>query len=144
MNINHRNNYKNILTEEFFQFLTVTVNKFSLRIEQLLDKRELRQCNFNEGELPDFLIETREIRDNEWKISDIPECIHDRRVEITGPPDRKMIINALNSGAKVYMADFEDSLSPTWENVVEGQINLNRCYKREQLRMSILKKERIG
>jgi malate synthase len=89
-----------------------------------MEFRNERQAKFDAGELPDFLPETHKIRENDWTIAGVPQDLLDRRVEITGPTTRKMIVNALNSGAKVFMADFEDALSPTWANVVEGQINL--------------------
>ena len=81
--------------------------------------------------MPDFLPETAEIRKSEWTVAPIPPDLHDRRVEITGPVERKMIINALNSGANVFMADFEDSNSPTWQNNIEGQMNLRDAVRRE-------------
>ena len=91
----------------------------------LLERRADRQRRLDEGERPDFLAETREVRERpDWKVASIPADLRDRRVEITGPVERKMMINALNSGAKVFMADFEDSNSPTWENLVQGQQNL--------------------
>src|SRR5205085_12524616 len=83
-----------------------------------------RAQRLREGELPDFLAETRSVRDGDWRVPPAPADLADRRVEITGPTDRKMVINALNSGAKVFMTDFEDANSPTWENMIEGQRNL--------------------
>ncbi len=82
------------------------------------------------GERPDFLAETRQVREIEWTVAPLPADLIDRRVEITGPVERKMVINALNSGAKVFMADFEDSTTPTWANVIEGQINLRDAVRR--------------
>lgn len=102
-------------------FLTDLTRTFGSRLNILLEEREIRK---RQKVLPDFLPETKNIRDASWMVSLIPKDILDRRVEITGPPDRKMIINALNSGANVFMADFEDSLCPTWNNVLEGQFNL--------------------
>ena len=99
-------------------------SEFGSRIEDLLADRVTRQDEFDNGRLPNFLEETKEIREGSWKVSKVPEILQDRRVEITGPVDRKMIINALNSGAKVYMADFEDSSSPTWSAMMDGQVNL--------------------
>ena len=93
-------------------------------LQALMRAREERQQAFNQGELPDFLASTRKLRERDWSIRGIPDDLLDRRVEITGPTDRKMVINALNSGARVYMADFEDSLAPSWENISEGQLNL--------------------
>ena len=122
--INQQDKYDNILTEGAKEFLIALNDNFNVKIEELLQSREKRHAAYDEGIEPNFLMETTSIRNNEWKIASIPDCILDRRVEITGPPDRKMIINALNSGAKVYMSDFEDSLSPTWDNVMKGQTNL--------------------
>jgi malate synthase len=98
--------------------------KFDARRQELLARRLERQARFDAGEKPDFLPETAEVRSGDWKVGSIPDDLKDRRVEITGPVDRKMIINALNSGARVFMADFEDATSPTWANLVEGQVNL--------------------
>ncbi len=100
-----------IFNEEAKKLLTDLHNKFDGKISELLTQREQNQENFNAGKAPDFLNETKEIRDSEWKVREIPEDLLDRRVEITGPVDRKMIINALNADVKVFMADFEDSLS---------------------------------
>jgi malate synthase len=123
--------FNRILSPEALQFLGRLHRKFNKRREQLLKQRELRQADIDNGMLPDFLPSTEAIRNSEWKVGPIPECLQDRRVEITGPVDRKMIINALNSGAKVFMADFEDSTSPTWENIIEGQLNLYDAIRRE-------------
>ena len=116
--------YADILCADALAFLAELVAKFGPRRDQLLTQREAKQATYDAGALPDFLEETRDIRAGDWKIKGIPADLMDRRVEITGPTDRKMVINALNANVKVYMSDFEDSLSPTWENVVEGQINL--------------------
>jgi len=113
-----------VLTPEALAFLEDLHRTFDARRQKLLAARVERQKRFDAGELPDFLAETKAIRDGDWKIAPVPADLQDRRVEITGPVDRKMIINALNSGAKVFMADFEDATSPTWANVIEGQINL--------------------
>ena len=113
-----------IFNEEALKFLEILHNKFDGDIKKILSARISRQKSFDEGELPDFLSTTEEIRSADWKVRSIPEDLLDRRVEITGPVDRKMIINALNADVKVFMADFEDSLSPTWENVAKGQLNL--------------------
>ena len=110
-----------IFTDEANKFVQDLHSKFSSRIEDLLEKRLEKQAKFNAGDLPDFLDETKEVRKSDWKVRDIPADLLDRRVEITGPVDRKMIINALNADVKVFMADFEDSLSPTWDNVANGQ-----------------------
>src|SRR5690349_5619728 len=101
--------------------------EFGERRRELLAKRQERKKRLDAGELPDFLPETREIRESDWTGAPIADDLLDRRVEITGPVDRKMIINALNSGASVFMADFEDSTSPTLENVIEGQVNLREA-----------------
>jgi malate synthase len=90
----------------------------------------VRQAKFDAGEPPDFLPETAEVRAREWRVAPLPKDLLDRRVEITGPTDRKMVINALNSGASVFMADFEDANSPTWDNLVQGQINLRDAVRR--------------
>ena len=117
--------YKAILTPEVLAFAQKLAEKFTARKDELLAKRVARQARLDAGELPDFLPETAHIRaDNSWKVAPIPAPLQDRRVEITGPVERKMIINALNCGAKVFMADFEDSLTPTWESIMDGQVNL--------------------
>ena len=113
-----------ILTPEALAFLAELHRRFDARRRQLLAARLERQKRFDAGEKPDFLTETESVREGTWKVAPIPADLQDRRVEITGPVDRKMIINALNSGAKVFMADFEDASSPTWANMVEGQVNL--------------------
>ena len=113
-----------IFTDDALKFLEHLHNKFDGKIKEVLKNRAIKQEKFNQGNLPNFLSETKDIRESNWKVRNIPNDILDRRVEITGPVDRKMIINALNSDVKVFMADFEDSLSPTWENVARGQLNL--------------------
>jgi len=113
-----------ILHEDALEFVAALTAEFRPRLESLLAARAERQAAIDSGEMPDFLESTRRIRDSEWSVGDIPDDLKDRRVEITGPTDRKMIINALNSGAKVFMADCEDSLTPTWANVIQGQANL--------------------
>jgi len=113
-----------ILTSEAQAFLSKLAARFEPRRQELLTRRRTAQQEIDNGKFPDFLPETAEIRQGEWKVAPIPKDLLDRRVEITGPVDRKMIINALNSGANVYMADFEDSNSPTWSNNIEGQQNL--------------------
>jgi malate synthase len=122
-----RNNHEvesHILTQEAHAFLTKLARTFESRRQDLLARRRMRQQQIDAGQLPDFLPETASIREQEWTVAPIPHDLVDRRVEITGPVDRKMIINALNSGANVFMADFEDSNSPTWQNNLEGQANL--------------------
>jgi malate synthase len=113
-----------ILTPEALAFLAGLQRRFGAERERLLARRVDRQAKLDAGALPDFLEETRELRESEWQVVAAPPELQDRRVEITGPVDRKMVINALNSGARVFMADFEDANSPTWSNNVEGQINL--------------------
>src|SRR6267378_2876602 len=113
-----------ILTTDARRFLTTLAGAFEPRRQELLTRRAERQRRLAAGELPDFLPATRHIRDAAWAVAPIPADLTDRRVEITGPVDRKMIINALNSGARVYMADFEDSNAPTWRNNLEGQMNI--------------------
>jgi len=113
-----------ILTPQAVRFLIKLATIFEPRRRRLLNARRARQAQLDAGQLPDFPAETAEIRQAAWKIADAPADLLNRRVEITGPTDRKMIINALNSGANVFMADFEDSNSPTWENMIEGQANL--------------------
>lgn len=125
-----KDEYNQILTPEALEFVADLQRKFSGRIETLLKERVERQERLRQGEKLDFLPATKDIRDGDWEIAYIPEDLRDRRVEITGPVERKMIINALNSGAKVFMADFEDSLTPGWEQVVQGQINLYDAVRR--------------
>ncbi|EJN6827981.1 malate synthase [Vibrio cidicii] len=105
-------------------FLSQLCARFASQVDELLTAREERQERIDQGELPDFLPQTQDIREGSWKILGIPHDLQDRRVEITGPTDRKMVINALNANVKVFMADFEDSMSPAWEKVLDGQINL--------------------
>jgi malate synthase len=116
--------FAEILTPQALAFVAALHRQFDTRRIALLQARTLRQARLSKGELPDFLPETHHIRDANWRVAPIPADLLDRRVEITGPVDRKMIINALNSGANVFMADFEDANSPTWRNNLEGQVNL--------------------
>src|SRR5438552_15359453 len=113
-----------ILTPEALAIVSKMQRRFGTRRKQCLEHRQERQRQLDHGEGLDFLPETKQIREGDWKCAPIPSDIQDRRVEITGPTDRKMVINALNSGAKIFMADFEDANAPTWRNMVEGQINL--------------------
>ncbi|WP_439116325.1 malate synthase A [Paludifilum halophilum] len=123
--------YAEILTPEAMEFVTELARRFSDSRDQLLYDREERQREINEGKGPEFLPETEEIRNRSWSIEPLPHDLRDRRVEITGPAgDRKMVINALNSGAKVFMADLEDANSPTWENTIQGQLNLRDAINR--------------
>ncbi|HEX6742389.1 MAG TPA: malate synthase A [Sphingomicrobium sp.] len=121
-----------ILTEGALDFLAELHERFDSRRRALLDERLDRQARFDAGELPDFPKETLEIRASDWTVGSIPADLQDRRVEITGPTNAKMLINALNSGAKVFMADFEDATSPTWDELVQGQVNL-RDYWNDRL-----------
>jgi malate synthase A len=113
-----------VLTADALAFVADLVRRFRPRVEQLLERRRELQRRYDAGERPSFLSSTEEIRAGDWTVAPLPPDLQDRRVEITGPVDRKMIINALNSGANVFIADFEDSNSPTWRNVAEGQVNL--------------------
>jgi len=119
-----RSEYAEILTPEALDFLAKLHRKFDARRIELIERRALRQKELDAGKLPDFLPETQPIRDADWTVAPVPADLQDRRTEITGPTDRKMVINALNSGAKMYMADFEDSNTPNWDNQVSGQINM--------------------
>jgi len=116
--------FERILTSGALAFISDLAQQFSPRLAILMDRRVQVHEKIRAGTLPDFLEETREIRESSWSVAPIPRDLQQRRVEITGPVDRKMVINALNSGADVYMADFEDSHSPTWKGTVQGQINL--------------------
>ncbi|HEX6434929.1 MAG TPA: malate synthase A [Gemmatimonadales bacterium] len=121
---------RQIITAESLQFLELLARHFGPRRKALLQRRkEIRDC-LRSGALPDFLPETRDVRERSWTVAPAPGDLDDRRVEITGPVERKMMINALNSGAKVFMADFEDALSPPWENVIAGQVNCTQAVRR--------------
>lgn len=116
--------YAKVLTPEALDFFATLEREFGAKRKELLKLRQEKQKQFDQGIYPNFLKETEQVRKADWQVAKIPHDLLDRRVEITGPVDRKMIINALNSGAKVFMADFEDSNSPTWDNCIRGQINL--------------------
>lgn len=120
---------KKVLTPDAVAFLIDLENEFGWRRGQILAQRQVRQEAIDHGEMPDFNVATAKIREGDWTISPVPEDLRDRRVEITGPVDRKMMINALNSGAKVFMADFEDATSPTWDNLLRGHINLVEAHE---------------
>jgi malate synthase len=122
--------FAGILTPEAVAFVAKLSREYRGRVEELLTMRAERQERISAGEMPDFLPETREIREGDWKIAPIPDDLQDRRVELTGPPDRKMTINALNSGASCWMADFEDANCPTWHNMLESQLNMNEAIER--------------
>jgi len=113
-----------ILTDQALEFVAGLQRRFNPERQRLLAARAERQERIDRGELPDFLPETREVREGDWRVEPVPADLQDRRCEITGPVDRKMVINALNSGARCFMADFEDANSPTWANCVEGHVNL--------------------
>ena len=119
-----------VLSDEALRFVGGLVRRFTGRVDELLAARVARQASFEDGRGFGFLPETEAVRAGDWKVSPLPADLLDRRVEITGPVDRKMIINALNSGAQVFMADFEDSNSPTWTNVLDGQVNLADAVRR--------------
>src|SRR5213596_707248 len=122
--------YEEILTPDALSFIAKLHRAFEPRRRECLQRRQDRQRAFDCGESLDFLTETKHIREGDWICAPVPRDLQDRRVEITGPTDRKMVINALNSGAKVFMADFEDANAPTWVNMVEGQINLRDAIRR--------------
>lgn len=125
-----KSGYESILTHGALELVAKLHRTFEPRRQELLQERVMRQIRLDEGQMPDFLPETRQVREDDWKIAPIPPALHCRRVEITGPVERKMIINAFNSGADSYMSDFEDSNSPTWDNLIEGQINLFDAIRR--------------
>ena len=122
--------YERVLTADGVAFAVELERKFGAERERLLSRRADLQQRLDTGWKPDFLPETKVIRDNDWRVAPIPHDIQDRRIEITGPTDRKMVINALNCGANVFMADFEDANTPTWENLIEGQANLTDAVRR--------------
>ena len=122
--------YADILTPQALAFLALLSRRFEPRRRELLAARAQRQIEFNAGKLPDFLPETAQVRSADWTVAPCPADLEDRRVEITGPTDRKMVINALNSGANVFMADFEDANAPTWDNMLQGQINLRDAMRK--------------
>lgn len=121
----------NILTPEALDFIEKLHTRFNQRRVKLLERRQVRQKEIDAGKKLDFLPETKEIRESDWTIAPLPEDMKDRRVEITGPTNRKMLINALNSGAKMFMADLEDATAPNWFNVIDGQVNLYDAVRRQ-------------
>jgi len=123
--------YESVLTFEALELVAKLHRAFEARRQELLKARVVRQARIDAGEMPDFLPETKHIREGDWKVAPVPPALHCRRVEITGPVEAKMIINAFNSGADSYMTDFEDSNSPNWDNQVQGQINLYKAIRRE-------------
>jgi len=126
----HVEGTQQVLTLPALGFVEDLTRRFRPGIEDLLAKRRSARERAHAGGRPDFLAATSNIRSGDWKVGPIPRDLQDRRVEITGPVDRKMIINALNSGAQVFMADFEDATSPTWANLVAGQVNLMDAVRR--------------
>jgi len=120
-----------ILSSEATRFVERLHRELNPRRLELLERRRERQLELDRGVLPGFLPETKAIREADWRVAPAPGDLQDRRCEITGPVERKMMINALNSGARVFMADFEDANSPTWENVVQGQANVRDAVRRE-------------
>ncbi|MGL6258295.1 malate synthase A [Vibrio sp. WXL210] len=123
--------HQHIFPEQAQVFLSQLCARFAGRVDELLAERETRQQAIDNGQLPDFNPDTADIREGSWKIMGIPADLQDRRVEITGPTDRKMVINALNANVKVFMADFEDSMSPAWTKVLDGQVNLRDAVRGE-------------
>ena len=122
--------YEKVLTPEAIDFAVELEREFGAERRRLLARRAEIQRRLDAGWKPDFLPETKAIRDGDWRVAPIPRDLQDRRVEITGPTDRKMVINALNCGANVFMADFEDANTPTWDNLIEGQANLSDAVRR--------------
>jgi malate synthase len=123
--------FERVLTPEAIQFLVELERKFGAERRRLLARRQEVQAKLDSGWRPDFLPETRAIREADWTVAPLPKDLLDRRVEITGPTDRKMVINALNSGSSVFMADFEDANTPSWANLIEGQLNLMDAVRRD-------------
>jgi malate synthase len=123
--------YETILTPDALALVAKLHRAFEGRRQELLQGADRRQARIDAGEMPDFLPETRHIREGDWKISPLPKALERRRTEITGPVEAKMIINAFNSGADSYMSDFEDSNSPKWDNQIQGQVNLYKAIRRQ-------------
>jgi malate synthase len=123
--------YETILTKDALELVEKLHRAFEPRRQELLKARVARQARIDAGEMPDFLPETKHIREGDWKVNPLPKALECRRVEITGPVEAKMIINAFNSGADSYMTDFEDSNSPKWDNQIQGQINIYKAIRRE-------------
>src|SRR5258706_7297836 len=122
--------FAEILTPEALELIAKLHRRFEGRRQELLARRGARQKEFDAGARPDFLPETKQIREAQWVVARQPKDMLERRVEITGPTDRKMVINALNSGASTFMADFEDANCPTWHNMIDGQVNLRDAVRR--------------
>ena len=123
--------YESILTHDALTLVAKLHRAFEGRRQELLQARVARQARIDAGEMPDFLPETKHIREGDWKIAPLPKALERRRTEITGPVEAKMIINAYNSGADSYMSDFEDSNSPKWDNQIQGQVNLYKAIRRQ-------------
>lgn len=124
--------FEQILTPEALEFVAKITREFRETRNELLEEREKEQKRFDNGEKPDFRSETKDIREGDWTVDPVPEDLEDRRVEITGPSSQKnMVVNAFNSGAEVYMTDFEDSDSPTWQNMLQGQLNIQQAVRNE-------------
>ncbi|MCS3903069.1 malate synthase [Methylohalomonas lacus] len=123
--------HERILSPEALAFVEGLVREFRPRVDALLEARHERQARLDAGELPDFLDATADIRNADWQVAPLPADLQDRRVEITGPVDRRMVVNALNSGARLFMADFEDASSPTWQAMIDGQVNLYDAIRRQ-------------
>ena len=122
--------FNDVLTEDALAFVAKLHRTFTGRRKELLARRAARQIEIDNGTLPDFLPETKAVREGEWQVAPIPAGLQRRHVEITGPTERKMLINALNSGADMFMADFEDANSPTFANMIQGHINLRDAIER--------------
>jgi len=127
--------YSEVLTPDALLFLADLERRFGPQRKILLADRELQQARFDDGELPMQPVETAHVRNSNWEVAPCPDALTDRRVEITGPVDRKMMINALNSGAKMFMADFEDASSPTFDNMMSGQQNMRDFARKEELHL---------
>ena len=122
--------YEKILTPAALDFLAALERKFGAERKRLLAERAAVQAQLDQGWRPSFPAETKSVRESDWTVAPLPKDLLDRRVEITGPTDRKMVINALNCGANVFMADFEDANTPSWDNLIEGQLNLYDAVRR--------------
>ena len=122
--------FDEVITPDALEFVAELQSRFGSRREELLEARGRRRARLAAGEMLDFLPETKDIRDGDWTVAPVPEDMQQRWVEITGPTDRKMVINALNCGANTFLADFEDANCPTWANMIEGQANLRDAVRR--------------
>lgn len=136
--------YEDILTPEALALVAKLHRTFEPRRQQLLAARVERAKRLDAGERPDFLAETKAVREGDWKVAPIPPALHCRRVEITGPVEAKMVINAFNSGADSYMTDFEDSNAPSWHNQIQGQVNLKAAIRRTLTLVSVGKTYKLN